>query len=1021
MGVLKKIAEKGVEAIAKKAPRMSEALNPHVGKRLYITQADRTALDYDQGLLGGPGYVELAGIDPAKYKDIAWAVQSPGVAKTLVGSMARNPEEAVFANLIGSPEQHRSNKVVFDRIMDRFQKAVEEDKLTPELHATINKRLSNIKDPKTGKSFFPEDVDILSPEFNQHAQTFHQRAFIADILAGKGVGGKKGSIIDYPQVIKETTDPLLLEAKTGDIGDRLFSLSGNIEERPELHPAFHYSLSGKKESEAFAPAPQGIVLKNFTKDFTERTGRLPTYYDLTRGYSPSEKITDEMLERMYKEGYAEGGTVADDAEEYGEQLKEQRKTLGSDILKSGAKGITEGVGNILRSAKETLSRAGTIGDVVQGYGKYAAPMEKARYEGITGKKFPELKPISLLPDQAITESPVGAKILPFTTGEQQFAGEVLGDPLSYSVTGAGRGIKKVGKFIGEGLAEQVQTGRGFIGRNVMNPRQNIIKDQGGMLVGGEKALDDELIAIKRNERPGATFSAVAAELPKDANAVALNQWIDTKVKKYIRNQAGTEADPILKTIESGVDYNFTPPQSGDTKYTIAMKRKFAGKDPKGIATTEKGKDWEYAVDSIFNPVKSSEIKDILQRNKDLPPSEASDKFLASVLRTEHDLPVYSKQDLEALQLINQIPDETVYGLNPAITNKLGLDHMTDVLMGDLRSGKLKPEQLNQMSMEKAIRRTAEHDAEKAKAMAKANASSIEGMPIPKEYDDGYKWVELKHETDPKRTELALKSEGEVMAHCVGDYCPEVESGEKKIYSLRGPDGKSYVTIEARPQFSMTLWRNANMDAINSNPRLKEYDFNMRSLDNDHKYGYRMTEQDYVKEMTKEMRKLGINPVEPPSYMEIHQVKGRKNKRPEEGYQSYISDFIKNNPTKHEIVEVFELDHTNLMGVQNIADSGLVSKDIHFHPEVEKAVKKRNAEYGIDPEDQFSIEMQEEHKYDLFKEVARDFARQNKNYVDKDDILNHIREKYLTPPKKAEGGSINLNQEYKLENMRRRYG
>jgi hypothetical protein len=64
---------------------------------------------------------------------------------------------------------------------------------------------------------------------------------------------------------------------------------------------------------------------------------------------------------------------------------------------------------------------------------------------------------------------------------------------------------------------------------------------------------------------------------------------------------------------------------------------------------------------------------------------------------------------------------------------------------------------------------------------------------------------------------------------------------------------------------------------------------------------------------------------------------------------------------------------------------------------------------------------EDMKYDLFKEVARDFARQNKNYLDKDDILNHIREKYLTPPKKAKGGSINLNQEYKLENMRRRYG
>jgi hypothetical protein len=233
-----------------------------------------------------------------------------------------------------------------------------------------------------------------------------------------------------------------------------------------------------------------------------------------------------------------------------------------------------------------------------------------------------------------------------------------------------------------------------------------------------------------------------------------------------------------------------------------------------------------------------------------------------------------------------------------------------------------------MSIEKAIRRAAEYDAEKTKAMAKANASSVEGMPIPKAYDDGYKWVELKHDTDPKKTQVALKSEGEMMGHCVGGYCPEVESGEIKIYSLRGPDGKSHVTIEARPQFSMTLWRNANLDAINSNPKLKEYDFNMNSLDNDHKYGYRMTERDYVREMTKEMKKLGINPVEPPSYMELHQVKGKQNKRPDDKYQSYISDFVKNNPTKHEIVLVEELQNTNLMNVQDVVDDGIVGKTLH---------------------------------------------------------------------------------------------
>ena len=53
MGIASKIVKGGLKAIANKAPRMSEALNPQVGKRLYITQADRTALDYlvDQALL----------------------------------------------------------------------------------------------------------------------------------------------------------------------------------------------------------------------------------------------------------------------------------------------------------------------------------------------------------------------------------------------------------------------------------------------------------------------------------------------------------------------------------------------------------------------------------------------------------------------------------------------------------------------------------------------------------------------------------------------------------------------------------------------------------------------------------------------------------------------------------------------------------------------------------------------------------------------------------------------------------
>jgi hypothetical protein len=777
-----------------------------------------------------------------------------------------------------------------------------------------------------------------------------------------------------------------------------------------------------------APQPFGTLMMSGARQIIDpqHIDEIGLYRDFIKKYTGKKKggsveKDPEQIRDMIKSilgsdvQKAEGGTIADDAEEYGEQLKEQRKTLGSDILKSGAKGITEGVGNILRSAKETLSRAGTLGDIAK------IPVDpllgKMQYEAVTGKKFPELKPISLLPEQSITESPVGAKILPFTTEGQQFAGEVLGDPLSYSVSGAGRGIKKAGKFLAEGLAEAEATGKGPVGKVMQTivPRFNVVKDPGGMLVGGEKELDLQLFKMKKpaTER----YTDNQGDFVYDPHEVLVNKWIDTKVRKYIRNQAGTEADPILKAIESGVEHNFQP-RMGDSKYSQKIKRAYVGKPEEGIAKTDLGKEWEYTVDSVFRPTTTKTVKDIL----DDP--NISDTRKQSKIRMETDLPVYTDTDYEAIKLVKDIPDEYLYELTgDNVGHKFGFDHVADVLREDLRAGKLTMQQMEQMSVEKAVRRAAEYDAEKAKAMAKANASSVEGMPIPKQYDDGYKWVELKHDTDPKRTEKALKSEGEMMGHCVGGYCPDVESGDIKIYSLRGPDGKSHVTIEARPQFSMTLWRNSNMDLISRDPELMKLDVNMRSLDDDHKYGRQMTERDYVREMTKEMKKRNINPVEPPSYMELHQVKGKQNKRPDEKYQNYISDFVKNNPTKHEIVLVEELQNTNLMNVQDVVDDGIVSKTLHNNPEIDKILKIKHAgEYRPDmPNIPKSFSRAEELRYDLFKEAARDLARQNKSFIDKDDILNHLKEKYLTPPKKAKGGSINLNQEYKLENMRRRYG
>lgn len=55
---------------------------------------------------------------------------------------------------------------------------------------------------------------------------------------------------------------------------------------------------------------------------------------------------------------------------------------------------------------------------------------------------------------------------------------------------------------------------------------------------------------------------------------------------------------------------------------------------------------------------------------------------------------------------------------------------------------------------------------------------------------------------PKLQE-ALKYEGEQLQHCVGGYCPDVEEGKSRIFSLRTEEGKPQVTIEALPGKRLT--------------------------------------------------------------------------------------------------------------------------------------------------------------------------------------------------------------------------
>jgi hypothetical protein len=281
--------------------RLSEALGNvgAEGKKLRVTQTDRTGAKY----LGGAPFSMMQKVDP-RYAEAkaTWGVKTPGAAKNIAN---QSDADVVWSTLIGSPTQHRSNELIFDKLYKAFQKSAKQGNLSPELRTKFNAALEPI---------FGEGADILDPKLRKEIDTFEKRAVVGNLLLGEGLGGalRGGSIIPGPKIMAETTEPMLRDVETFSIGPRLFSLDRGITTRPDLHPAFPEILTGEDLNQLFVPVPNRIALPTFNEDFMARTGRKkPGYYDLTMTPPgepyPTQLVDEKYLNFLQKEGYAKGG------------------------------------------------------------------------------------------------------------------------------------------------------------------------------------------------------------------------------------------------------------------------------------------------------------------------------------------------------------------------------------------------------------------------------------------------------------------------------------------------------------------------------------------------------------------------------------------------------------------------------------------------------------------------------------------------------------------------------------------
>lgn len=319
-GALKKLAQEGLEWAANKfVPRAtrelkaSEALGEHEGKWLNVTQADR--MRSTEGDLGGPGFskFQLEHPEYAKAK-AAWGVGNQPTATRIINVNKRFPEgKSIWTPLLGHEEQHRSNQRTYDRLTAEFNRAVSEGKLPPDIREAMNKRLMNWKDYA---GMFPEGFDVANPEhLAGHGSTFDRRAAISDVLGGKGIGGRKAQVFDYPGIMQEMTDPMTAGAPTHSIGTRLFTLNNESAHRPDLHSAFPHILTGEDLGVAYKPVPKELALHDWMGAVRDFTGREPGYYDFTMGVKkggvglPAQHINEDYLTRLQKAGYKKGGLV----------------------------------------------------------------------------------------------------------------------------------------------------------------------------------------------------------------------------------------------------------------------------------------------------------------------------------------------------------------------------------------------------------------------------------------------------------------------------------------------------------------------------------------------------------------------------------------------------------------------------------------------------------------------------------------------------------------------------------------
>ena len=521
-----------------------------------------------------------------------------------------------------------------------------------------------------------------------------------------------------------------------------------------------------------------------------------------------------------------------------------------------------------------------------------------------------------------------------------------------------KGPKAV-KALAKEAARQIETGTG-LGKYMVEPRMNVVKPEGGQWSDTAREKVEKVLSDPQGN-PDVT------------------KWLKTTGRKYMLNRMGSPEDEVRKLLDKDISH-IDPKRLSEMgrdinqsdKDYIRAKRRVAGFPQEGLADTAAGKRWELMTDEYINPNPASVYQD-KRFTSEAPWAENLDP----------DTPIYSGER------------GTSY-----LFNETGMTEIANALNRAIKDKTLKPEQLNKVSMEDAVKLTHEQRVKDESELAR-------DLPKVAEYPEaGMSWQELKHE-DPDVLRKVLRREGDIMQNCIGNYCDDILEDGTRLFSLRDKAGNPHVNIEVRPgqrgEVEMLLkdfYPDEEIAAMSDAELMKVFKGNYPELSN-------------------QLKPDSFSP-------NIRQIKGKQNEKPVKDYIPYVQDFIKKQgPFK----SIDDLSNAGMIDLLRAQQHGVLD-DIYptVMQELGRLFPAEKGEFGgINLTSDYGL------RADTDVMLREALKGMEGNYVSPEDIITHMRaqetrpveqgySKYwesLNPDAKAKGGQpkrIDLETQFRLADI-----